>query len=148
MQWVKEIDCRPIHGQHCYSATHRTTSRKLLHYMTNIGLPTCLQIANLPVVWLPAGKGGWVTPAVAVLPDPECRQRPELAAALAAAGVPLAMDVPPAVAAAMLDSTPGARAMHPALLRSHLQRSADHSVLAEGAPTSSPVRKDSDNCIV
>ena len=75
-----------------------------------------------------------MAPADAVLPDPQCRQDPELAAALLAVGVPLAMDVPPAVAAAMLDLTLGARGMHPALLRSHMQGPASHAVLSNGAP--------------
>ena len=45
-------------------------------------------------------------------------------AALLEAGLPLAADVPDAIAAAMLDLTPGARAMHPALLRDHLRAAA------------------------
>ena len=90
------------------------------------------QVAKLPVVWLPADGGRWVAPPEAVLPDPQCRQQPELAAALLAAGVPLAMDLPESAAAAMLELTPGAAAMHPALLRSRLQRSTAHSAFSQG----------------
>ena len=43
------------------------------------------------------------------------------AAALREAGLPLAGDVPEATAAAVLDLTPGARAVHPGLLRDHLR---------------------------
>ncbi len=45
-------------------------------------------------------------------------------AALLEAGLPLAVDVPEAIAAAMLYLTPGARAVHPGLLRDHLRASA------------------------
>ena len=37
------------------------------------------------------------------------------------AGLPLAVDVPEGVAAAVLDLTQGARALHPGLLRDHLR---------------------------
>jgi len=142
------------------------------------------QVAKLPVTWVAthpreAGRGRWVTPAEAVLPDPQSRQQPELtggspcpgvqaalcrfnfsaehvlmqclqrasassccvlhtswgeghaeldlrcaSAALLEAGLPLAADVPEAIAAAMLDLTPGARAVHPALVRDHLRAAA------------------------
>ena len=95
-----------------------------------------VQIATLPVVWVPRRGGTWVMPSEAVLPDPQCRQQPELAAALLAAGVPLAMEVPETVAAAMLESTPGARAMHPALLRTHLQHAEGSLASLQGMKSS------------
>lgn len=55
------------------------------------------------MVLVPSGGGGWVAPQEAVLPDLQCRQQPDLAAALLAAGLLLAVDVPDAVVTAMLE---------------------------------------------
>lgn len=80
-----------------------------------------MQLALLPVLWTPAGGGRWLSPSEAVLPDEACRADKNLLAALLAAGLPLADPVlPPPAADMLLAQAPGARALHPALLRRHL----------------------------
>ncbi|GAX84471.1 hypothetical protein CEUSTIGMA_g11891.t1 [Chlamydomonas eustigma] len=79
-------------------------------------------LSSCPIIWTEAQGGKWLPPSKVLFSDGILRKSPALKAVLLTLGLPIASHTPMELEQLMLQLTPGAAVITPALVRAHLGR--------------------------